>query len=130
MNMPDLELLVRKYYGYVADLEGSGVEVLDLLFVRDKIQSILDQLTPDVELPLSLYEHIHELDILIWEERATFVMVLGERELQHARRQQESPRSHWWWYLDELKAPPETVREQREHLARALGAPTTSPVPS
>jgi len=57
-----LERLVRKYYGYVADLERSKVEVLDLLFVRDRIQSMLDQLTPDEAVPSSLYERIYELD--------------------------------------------------------------------
>lgn len=122
MNMADLERLVRKYYGYVADLEGSGVELLDLLFVRDKIQSILDQLTPDEALPSPLYERIYELDSLLWEERGTFILVVGEEELRHARREQGSFRSHWWWYLDELKVPPAPVREQRERLAQAFAA--------
>ena len=120
MNAMDLERLVRKYYGYVADLEGSKVEILDLLFVRDKIQSVLDQLTPDEALSSSLYERIFELDALLWEKRQTFLMVIGEEELRHARKGQESPRSHWWWYLDELKTPPELVREQRERLAQAF----------
>lgn len=120
MSVMDLERLARKYYGYVADLEGSKVEVLDLLFVRDKIQSILDQFTPGEALPSSLYERIYELDALLWEERTTFLMVIGKEELRHARRGQESPRSHWWWYLDELKAPPEPVRMQRERLERAF----------
>ncbi|MBI2877069.1 MAG: hypothetical protein HYY20_09330 [Candidatus Tectomicrobia bacterium] len=122
MNTTDLERLVRKYYGYVADLEGSGVEVLDLLFVRDKIQSILDQLTPNEALSSSLYERIYELDSLLWEERSTFLLVVGEEELRHARRGQGSPRSHWWWYLDELKASPKPAREQRERLAQAFAA--------
>jgi hypothetical protein len=120
MNVAALDRLVRKYYGYVVDLEGSGVEVLDLLFVRDKIQSILDRLTPDEELPSSLYARIYELDALLWAERSTFLLVLGEVELRHARQGQGSPRSHWWWYVDELKAPPEPVKEQRERLARAF----------
>ena len=122
MNIAELDRLVHKYYGYVADLEGSGVEVLDLLFVRDKIQSILERLTPDEELPSSLYEHIYELDALLWAERSTLLLVLGEEELRHARREQGSPRSHWWWYVDELKVPPEPVKEQRERLARTFAA--------
>jgi hypothetical protein len=120
MNVTELDRLVRKYYGYIADLEGSGVEVLDLLFVRDKIQGILEQITPDEELPSSLYAHIYELDALLWADRGTFLLVVGREELQHARRGQASLRSHWWWYVDELKAPPEPVQEQHEHLARAF----------
>lgn len=120
MNVAELDRLVRKYYGYIADLEGSGVEALDLLFIRDKIQSILDQLTPDEELPSSLYERIYELDALLWAERDTFLVVLGEEELRHARRGQGSPRSHWWWYVDELKVPPGSVKGQHERLTRAF----------
>lgn len=120
--MAKLEILVRKYYAYVADLEGSGVEAFDLLFVRDKIQRILDQSKPDAPISPVLYGRIHELDDLLWRERHTFLTVIGEKELQHARDEQRSPRSHWWWYLDELQLPLEKEAEwkQRLTLAEAL----------
>ena len=102
-EMHELERLLRKYYGYVADLEGSGVEAFDLLLVRDKIQYILDHSTPDDALPVALCEQVYRLDDWLWRQRARFLAVVGQRELQHARRQQNSPRSHWWWYLDELR---------------------------
>ena len=120
MSVQELERLVRKYYGYVADLEGSGVETFDLLFVRDKIQSILDKSTPEKDIPGSLYERVHGLDRLLWDERETFLMVVGEKELRHARQQQRSRRSHWWWYLNELKALPQPIREQRDRLSQAF----------
>lgn len=120
MSDTELDHLVRKYYGYVADLEGSGVELLDLLFTRDKIQTILNRLSPEEGLPVRLYEHIYELDALLWDERQTFLVVLGEKELRHARQQQGSPRSHWWWYVDELKAQPEPVQAQRQRLAQSF----------
>lgn len=120
MNVQELEHLVRKYYGYAADLKGSGVEAVDLLFVRDNIQDILDESTPEEEIPGSIFEHIHELDSLLWAERETFQMVVGQRELEHARRRQRSPRSHWWWYMDELKALPLSIREQHDRLAQAF----------
>jgi hypothetical protein len=118
MSIQELERLVRKYYGYVADLEGSGIEVFDLLFVRDKIQNILDETTPEDQLPIGLYERIHDLDGLLWEERDTFLMVVGAKELQHARRRQRSPRSRWWWYLDELRVLPQPMLKQRDRLAK------------
>lgn len=107
-----LEHLVRKYYGYVADLEGSGVELFDLLFVRDNIQLMLNQSMPHQAIPAALYEQIYQLDWLLWQEKATFLAVVGLPELQHARQQQQSPRSHWWWYLDDLTqlaATPESI---------------------
>ena len=120
MNWQESERLIRKYYGYVADLEGSGVEALDLLFVRDKIQSILDASGPEEQIPVPLFEQIHELDRALWAESAIFRMVVGDKELQHARRQQRSPRSHWWWYLDELKALTQPAQEQRSQFVPAL----------
>jgi hypothetical protein len=58
------------------------------------------------------------LDRVLWDERETFLIVVGKEELRHARQQQRSPRSHWWWYLDELQALPRSPREQRDWLAR------------
>lgn len=104
--MDELKRLLRKYYGYVADLEGSGVEAFDLLSVRDKIQYILDNSRPDDALPAALCEQVYRLDDALWRQRVRFLAVIGHRELRHARRQQNSPRSHWWWYLDELKLHP------------------------
>ena len=92
MRVQDMERLVRKYYGYVADLEGSGVEAFDLLFVRDKIQSMLDEATAENEFPTSLFERIYDLDGLLWQERDVFLRVLGEKDLQYARKRQRSPR--------------------------------------
>jgi len=122
MSVTVFERLVHTYYGYVADLEGSGVAVLDLLFVRDKMHAILNRLTPDAALPTPLYERIDDLDALLREERRTFLMVVGKEELRHARRGQGSPRSHWWWSLDELPAPPAPVQQYRERLAQTLTA--------
>jgi hypothetical protein len=120
MNVQELERLVRKYYGYAGDMEGSGIEILDMLFVRDKIQDILDQSRPEDRIPASLYERLHELDQLLWEERETFLLVFGERELGYTRGQRCSPRSHWWWYLDELKILPQPIKERVDRLTMAF----------
>ena len=118
MSEQELERLVRKYYGYLADLEGSGGEAFDLLFVRDRIQRILEESLPEEEISNPLFEHLHELDDLLWAEREAFLVVVGERELQHARKQQRSPRSQWWWYLDALQTRPHLLREQQDRLAQ------------
>ena len=120
MNWQELERLVRKYYGYVADLEGSGVEALDLLSVRDRIQRILDKSGPEAQIPRLIFEQIYELDRVLWTESETFRMVVGDRELQLARQQQRSPRSHWWWYLDELQMLPQPLHNRRDPLTPVL----------
>ena len=67
MNLIDeLKKLTPKYYGYVADLKGSSLEALDLLFVRDRIQGILEKIRPDEPSPQPLYEWIYALDHLLW----------------------------------------------------------------
>jgi hypothetical protein len=95
-----------------------------MLYVRDKIRRILDQLLPESEVSGSLYERIHELDRVLWENRHIFLMVMGERELRHARQQNRSPRSHWWWYLDQLKSPPQLVKNQVDGFAQGLALAT------
>jgi hypothetical protein len=117
MSNQNLEQLTRNYYGYVADLEGSGVETLDLLAVRDKIEAILDQSAPTQEIPLALYQQIHELDRLLWAERETFLNVIGLKELHHARQLTQTPRSHWWWYLDSLTSGVALRQETRRRPA-------------
>ena len=67
-------------------------------------------------------QKIDDLDALLRAERSTFLMVVGQEELRHARRGQGSPHSHWWWYLDELPAPPAPVPQHRERLAQSLTA--------
>ncbi len=104
MNIKELERLIQKYYGYVADLEGSGVEVLELLFVRDKIQRALDGSAPEDSFPPDIYKLVHELDDSLWRERAIFLEVAGKEALQHARKRIRSSRSFWWWCLDELES--------------------------
>ena len=118
----ELEKLTKKYYGYVADLEGSSIEALDLLFVRDRLQSILEKIKPNDTIPQSLYEWIYTLDSLLWQERCSFLTVVGEKEFEHAREQRKIPRSHWWWYINELKAPLEqdVLWKNKAFLAKAF----------
>ena len=89
-KMDELTKLTQKYYGYVADLEGSPVEILEMLFVRDGIQQILGQMSPDESIPQPLYEQIYALDAVLWQNREVFLMVVGEKELEHDRKQQKS----------------------------------------
>lgn len=119
-DVTELKRLTGKYYGYVADMEGVGIEIVEMLYVRDEIRRILDQLLPESEVSGSLYEWIHELDRVLWENRNIFLMVMGERELRHARQQNRSPRSHWWWYLDQLKSPPQLLKDQVDGFAQDL----------
>jgi len=114
------EKLMRKYYGYVTDLEGAGVEILEMLFVRDHIQEILEQSSPETTFPQRLYNQVYQLDDMLWQQKSILLQVVGERELRHARLKRQSPRSHWWWYLDQLKGAPRLAAEPSQRLARAF----------
>jgi hypothetical protein len=76
--------------------------------------------TTEQEIPSSLYGQIHELDNMFWAQRETFLMVIGERELRNARQRQHSSRSHWWWYLDELRMLPQPKNTERDWLTQAM----------
>jgi len=123
-DVQELKRLAGKYYGYIVDMEGSAIEILETLFVRDKIGRMLDHILPEDELSSSLYERLHELDKLLWEDREVFLMVMGEQELKYARQQHRSPRSHWWWYLDELQQTPQPLKEQADRFAQDLALAT------
>ena len=114
------EKLMRKYYGYVDDLEGAGVEILEMLFVRDHIQEILEQSSPKTAFPQRLYNQVYQLDDMLWQHKNTFLQVVCERELRHARLRRQSPRSHWWWYLDQLKVAPRSAEEPGLRLAQTF----------
>jgi hypothetical protein len=119
-DVKELKRLAGKYYGYVADMEGAGIEIVEMLYVRDKIRGILDQLLPESEVSSALYERIHELDRILWEERHSFLTVMGERELRYARQKSRSPRSHWWWYLDQLRRLPQMLEDPVDGFAKDL----------
>ena len=59
MRMAALARLVRQYDGDIADVEGSGVEVLHLFFAWDTMQAILNRLPPGCGAPPSPGEGAH-----------------------------------------------------------------------
>lgn len=110
MSDLSLEKLINKYYGYVTDPVGSDIELLDLFFVRDAIQHFLEQSMPEDVITPESYSRIYDLDNLLWNKRVLVLNTIGEATLQNARHQQHSPRVRWWWYLDELTAPPSAAQ--------------------
>jgi hypothetical protein len=63
---------------------------------------------------------------------------VGEKELKHVREQQKAPRSHWWWYIDELKATPtlygameqDVLWKQKDFLVEAFIQTQMSSLPT
>jgi len=98
MNWQELERLVRKYYGYVGDLEGSGVEVFDFSSCVTKSRGSWTRLDREEQIPTSVFEQIYELDRVLWQRARSSAWSLGIGNY-HMPATAAQPRSNWWWYL-------------------------------
>jgi hypothetical protein len=100
--MNDLIQLINKYRGYLRDPEGSAPEIMDMFFVRDQIEQILEGHDSAKNLSPDIHRQIMELDDEFWHNIHLFIEVIGSQALSHARLQLNIPRKRWWWFIDEL----------------------------
>ncbi len=95
---------------------GDWATELDLmLYARSKLQDDFDDPTfaPRVERNRQYVEH---LDLFVRKHRDIILAIIG-RGLARRREMLGCPRSHWWWYLDEVSELP----------AKELTAAATTP---
>lgn len=100
--MNDLIQLINKYRGYIRDPEGSAPEIMDMFFVRDKMEQILESHDSTKNMSPEIHRQIMELDDELWHNIHLFIEVIGSPALNHARMQLNIPRKRWWWFIDEL----------------------------
>jgi hypothetical protein len=108
--MSNLAFLVEKYAIYVNDLGTLGVVTDETLYVRSKLQQLLDDTTNAAEASKYLAE-VSRLDEALKSKAELLLRNLGTT-LRHYRKVQPRPPSHWWWYLDKLVQPPPRRRKQ------------------
>lgn len=101
--MERIEKLVEKYRGYILDPEGNAVEIMEMLFIREKIQDFLENPNKIAGVSPKLHRIVMELDDQLWHNIDNYLEIIGEFELKTARSKLGTPpRFHWWWYLDDL----------------------------
>lgn len=65
--------LIEKYKGYILDPEGNAVEIMEMLFVREKIQDFLESPDQITIIPPELHRTVMELDDQLWHNIDTFL---------------------------------------------------------
>lgn len=108
MTLDNLRKMIEEYKDYVVNINFLNQDILKMLILRDEIEDLLLNLEKrgtDLEADKIRLE---TFDTII---RKTMKMVY--RKLSASlnplpyREERKIPRSHWWWYLDEL------VKEKR-----------------
>lgn len=100
--MKDLTQLISKYRGFIRDPEGSAPEIMDLFFVRDEMEHILENHDSVKTMSPELHRQIIELDDEFWHNIDQFLEIIGSHALQNARTKLNVSRKQWWWFIDEL----------------------------
>lgn len=103
MTLDNLRKMIEEYKDYVVNIHFLNQDILKMLILRDEIEDLLLNLEKrgtDLEADKIRLE---TFDTII---RKTMKMVY--RKLSASlnplpyREERKIPRSHWWWYLDEL----------------------------
>ena len=95
--MSDAERHLEHYVAAVRFAQISGFEVLEMLDVRSKLAECEDKLTEPQKVQLE------EADRFFFRDAAElYASVAALGDLADMRQRAAAPRSHWWWYLDEL----------------------------
>ena len=93
---------LRYYSGCVKFPNVSGIEHLDMLFVRDDLEAQIDSLSQAEQ------EQLAEADRRLITQAAAFHReLLRFTSMEYQRELRKVPPSHWWWYLDVLSYLPQ-----------------------
>ncbi len=107
----ELAFLVKKYRQYVNDIGTLDVVTDETLYVRSKLQQLLDDPANAAEASKYLAE-VSRLDDLLKAKAEVLLRDLGAT-LRHYRKVRPRPPSHWWWYLDKLVQPQPAPRRKK-----------------
>jgi hypothetical protein len=97
MKQADLEELLFAYETDVRFPDVSGMEHLDMLLTRTKIEDHKGRLSQEQR------ERLATADQKLLQQSNQFYTAIRQvADLTAWREHVEAPSSHWWWYLDVL----------------------------
>jgi hypothetical protein len=106
--------VLRQLYDLADDLDY-------MLFCRDEIETLFHQYPDDSRL-VAYRTKILSLDVDLVLMRDEIFTRLPLKSYRAARKRNAIPRSHWWWYLDEIEGEP-AQREQSATTANRVLSP-------
>lgn len=103
MTLDNLRKMIEEYKDYVVNINFLNQDILKMLILRDEIEDLLLNLEKrgtDLEadkIRLETFDTIIRKTMkMVYRKLSASVNPLPYRE------ERKIPRSHWWWYLDEL----------------------------
>jgi len=94
----------ERLQAYVVDVQDpavSGMEHLEMLFNRSELAKVEALLTPAERQTLAVADQC-----LLQQADAFYTAIEAIADLKSWRERKAEPPTHWWWYLDVLRAAP------------------------
>jgi len=115
MTLTDLKKMIEEYKDYVLNINYPEQEILKMLTLRDEIENLLLNLGKrgtDLEADKVRLE---TFDAIIRKKmQKVHRKITASLNPLPYREERKIPRSHWWWYLDEL------LKEKRARARKRL----------
>ncbi|GAH26987.1 unnamed protein product, partial [marine sediment metagenome] len=118
MTLDNLRKMIEKYKDYVLNISYPDREIIKMLTLRDEIENLLLNLEKrgtDLEADKARLE---TFDTIIRKKmKMVYRKLTASLNPLPYREERRIPRSHWWWYLDELLKE-KRVRARKRWLIR------------
>lgn len=114
MTLTDLREMIEQYKKYLLNIDQFSKDTLKILILRDEIEMLsgrLERKGTDLSVEKS---RLDSLDQIIKDKaKSIFTSLTSSVAPLPYREERKIPRSHWWWYLDEL------IKERRSLRIRS-----------
>jgi len=103
MTLNNLRITIDKYKGYVVNIDYLNEDIVKMLTLRDEIEDLLLNLGKKGTDLVADKVRLETFDTMVKNKMKTvFKKTSASINPLPYREEREIPRSHWWWYLDEL----------------------------
>jgi len=123
MTLADLREMVEQYKKYLLNIDEFSKDILKILILRDEIEilsSRLEKRGTDLSVEKS---RLDSLDQIIKDKaKPIFRSLTDSISPLPYREERKIPRSHWWWYLDELIRKRRSLRIRRWAVRGGIAA--------
>ena len=118
MTLDNLRKMIEEYKDYVVNIDYPDREIIKMLTLRDEIENLLLNLEKrgtDLEADKV---RLATFDVMVRKKmKMVYRKLTASLNPLPYREERKIPRSHWWWYLDELLRE-KRVRARKRWLIR------------
>ena len=123
MTLTDLREMVEQYKRYLLNIDEFSKDTLKIVILRDEIEMLsgrLERKGTDLSVEKS---RLDSLDQIIKDKaKPIFRSLTDSIAPLPYREERKIPRSHWWWYLDELIKERRSLRIRRWAMRGGIAA--------